>query len=134
MKSNKVLSILLALVGIVAIILSIVCFTADSGSFESYERYGGDAYTGIQNASAHTSNNVMHLGDIVKTGFGSVLLVAGLSLAGVGVCGLIGEKKEVLPSPAEAASPVVSDNPLQAEAVTAVDPNPDTSESENDEK
>ena len=47
--------------------------------------YGGDAFTGIQNAGAQTSENVMELAKIVQFGFGSVLLVAGLGFLGVGL-------------------------------------------------
>jgi len=68
---------LLILFGIVSLILAIVCFSMDTGGYENYERYGGDAYTGIQNAAAHTSNNILILQRIVKTGFGSVLVVLG---------------------------------------------------------
>ena len=50
MKAKKALSIILALVGILSIIFGIVCFCADPGFGGYTETYGGDAYTGIQNA------------------------------------------------------------------------------------
>ena len=99
--NRKLLSIILAIVGIVAVILGIVCFCSDSGNNEYNEYYGGDAYTGIQNAAAQTARNVKDLGNIVKVGFGSVLLVAGFALAGCGICGLIPEKKTEQTAPVE---------------------------------
>lgn len=72
--------ILFGLVGLVSTVLSIVCFALDTGSWESSKSYGGDAYTGIQNAAAQTANNVQDAAAIMKFGFGSVLLIAGLTL------------------------------------------------------
>lgn len=77
MKNRKSFFVI---IGIVAIVLGVVCFILDVGSYESNIAYGGDAYTGIQNAAAQTANNVMCLAIIAKFGFGSILVVAGLSL------------------------------------------------------
>ena len=44
--------------GIVSIIFSFVVLEMDIGGYSSYQTYGGDAYTGIQNASAQAANNV----------------------------------------------------------------------------
>lgn len=66
--------------GVVSTILGIVCYVMNTGSYESSETYGGDAYTGIQNAAAQTANNVQYLTAAVKFGFGSVLLIAGFVL------------------------------------------------------
>lgn len=83
--ANKTRSIFFTIVGALSIILSIVCFTKEisSGALHSY--YGGDAYTGIQNAAADTSKNVVELSKIAKTGFGSILLIAGLAFVGFGL-------------------------------------------------
>lgn len=78
-------STVLIVIGIIAIGLSIKCYTIDDLDYESRSMYGGDAYTGIQNAAAMTSRNVKELASIVQFGFGSVLLVMGLSLVGVGL-------------------------------------------------
>lgn len=67
-------------IGVLAVILSIVCFSMDIGGTERNEIYGGDAYTGIQNAAAQTTRNVKALASIAKFGFGSILLVAGCYL------------------------------------------------------
>lgn len=66
--------------GIVSVVLSIICFIMGSGSYEIDITYGGDAYTGIQNAAAQTARNVQSLANIVKFGFGSILLIFGITL------------------------------------------------------
>ena len=82
---QKLRSTVLIVIGIIAIGLSIKCYTIDDLDYESRSMYGGDAYTGIQNAAAMTSRNVKELASIVQFEFGSVLLVMGLSLLGVGL-------------------------------------------------
>ena len=57
----------------------------DEGYYESSYTYGGDAYTGIQNAAAQTANNTRYLAKITRFGFGSVLLVGGISLMAAGL-------------------------------------------------
>ena len=69
-----------AISGLLSTVLGIVSFCLEDGLYESSITYGGDAYTGIQNAAAQTANNLIYIGDICKFGFGSVLLVAGLVL------------------------------------------------------
>lgn len=66
------------LTGILSMILGIVVWAMPTGGYESSITYGGDAYTGIQNASAQTANNITCLAAIMRTGFGSVLFIAGL--------------------------------------------------------
>ena len=56
-----------------------------TGDKASKNQYGGDAYTGIQNASAQTATNIVNLASIQKIGFGSILLVAGCVLIIVGI-------------------------------------------------
>jgi len=91
---QKLRSIVLIVVGIIAIGLSIKCYTTDKLDYESRSMYGGDAYTGIQNAAAMTSKNVKELAEIVQFGFGSVLLVMGLTLVGIGMTTPMGGQKE----------------------------------------
>lgn len=69
--------------GIVSIALSIRCYTFDVKRGEGDSMYGGDAYTGIQNAAAATSRNVSELTNVVKFGFASLLLVGGLAFIGI---------------------------------------------------
>lgn len=85
-----------SLSGIASIVLGIVCFFLDVGRNVDYESYGGDAYTGIQQAAAKTANNILHLSVIVKCGFGFLLIVAGLVLIAVAVSQKNNEKTQVL--------------------------------------
>ena len=64
--------------GIISVIFGIIMFAKDVGSYEYSATYGGDAYTGIQNAAAQTANNVTALSKIAKTGFAFFLIVLGL--------------------------------------------------------
>lgn len=84
-------NVLFILIGILSIGLSISCFKADTGDFVRKESYGGDAYTGIQHAAAETGQNVRALAKITSKGFGSVLLISGMTLI---VLGLPGAKKK----------------------------------------
>lgn len=54
--------------------------------------YRDDDYTSIQNAAATTSKNVSELASIVQFGFGSLLLINGLTLLAFGLTAPI-EKK-----------------------------------------
>ena len=76
---------LFAVIGCISIILSIVCFTKDTGDSIWRESYGGDAFTGIQNAGAKTGNNVLELAEITRFGFGSILLISGMVLISLAI-------------------------------------------------
>lgn len=82
---KNIRTIVLIIVGVISIGLSIRCFTFGKLGYEEKMEYGGDAFTGIQNATAKTSQNVVELAKIAKFGFGSVLLVVGLSFLGIGL-------------------------------------------------
>lgn len=90
--ANTVRSVFLVIAGIVSIGLSIHCFNMDEGEYCSDSMYGGDAYTGMQNASASAARNVKTLSKIVKSGFGSTLLVGGLTLIAFSIQGKKEEK------------------------------------------
>ena len=64
--------------GILSIIFGIIVLVKDVGDYEFSSSYGGDAYTGIQNAAAQTANNVQALSEIAKNGFGFLLVAIGL--------------------------------------------------------
>ena len=83
--NNNIRTEVFIFIGLISVVLSIVCFVYGDLKFEQRSMYGGDAFTGIQNAAAVTSENVMILAKIVKIGFGSVLLVAGLGFLGFGL-------------------------------------------------
>lgn len=88
-SSEKIKWILFLVIGCISIVLCIMCFVADTGVFKRESAYGGDAYTGIQNAAAITANNVKCVAEIVSTGFGSILLVFGLYLIAVSILNLV---------------------------------------------
>ncbi len=74
-----------SLVGIASIVLGVICFFFDIGRYANLESYGGDAYTGIQNAAARAANNIQLLSIIVKCGFGFLLIITGLILIAIAV-------------------------------------------------
>ena len=67
-----------ACTGALSVIFAFVIKAASIGSFVSNQYYGGDAYTGIQQAAAQTGNNVQDLADIARFGFFAVLLIFGI--------------------------------------------------------
>ena len=73
-----VVSVLGILGSILSVIFAFVTYGMSTGSYESNTQYGGDAYTGIQNAAAQTARNLVNLSDIVKFGLGSILLILGI--------------------------------------------------------
>ena len=72
------IAVALLFVGLISVILGIVCFSMENGSKEFYYSYGGDAYTGMQQAAAQGANNGYYGNNILCLGFGSVLTVAGM--------------------------------------------------------
>lgn len=88
---KKVISILGTITGAISVVLSFVIFDMNVGAYEVSHTYGGDAYTGIQNAAAQTANNIIKVSEILKFGFGCVLLIGGLSLVLFSIKSLITE-------------------------------------------
>ena len=79
-KGKFVCSIIGAIGGFISIILGLIMSGMDVGSFESNLSYGGDAYTGIQNAAAQTANNIIYLAEIIKTGMSYTLVILGVAM------------------------------------------------------
>ncbi len=101
-------------IGLASTVLGIVCYCLYDGSYVSRLSYGGDAYTGIQNAAAQTASNVEDLAIIAKFGFGSVLLITGLVLIVLGITSFIKEggakaapAPAIVPAPATVPAPAV---------------------------
>lgn len=94
-------SIVSVVIGALAIILALVCFFSDTGVFERESAYGGDAYTGIQNAGAVTANNVKCAALILSRGFGALLLIIGFVFISQGAFGLIDKKRKQGASPSD---------------------------------
>ena len=77
---DKLISMIGIIGGIVSLVFSATVFTLDTGSYVSNNSYGGDAYTGIQNAGAAAARNIMYLSKIVQTGLGALLAVIGIHM------------------------------------------------------
>lgn len=78
-------SLVFILTGVLSLGLSTGWFKSGDVKTIDYEKYGGDAYTGIQKAAAKTGNNVAALNDTLSFGFGSILLVAGVAFLLTGI-------------------------------------------------
>lgn len=80
-KKNLFAYLLLAL-AVIALIFAIVCFSSETsylyGSTKGNNQYGGDAYTGIQNAAAQTATNVYYLNRNVEILTSCIATVGGL--------------------------------------------------------
>ena len=94
MMNKKVVFSMLFMIGILSVILSIMVFGMDSSTYVSWKSYGGDAYTGIQNAAAVTANNISDLIDLIAFCGGSILLVGGLAMIASSFKMLDGSHKE----------------------------------------
>lgn len=103
-KIKKIFNYTLIGIGVLSIIFAILCFVLNREFGSCYyvgrQVYGGDAYTGIQNAAAATANNIDALNESVETlancikiGFGFVLLILGLLIILLGTKKLMQEKK-----------------------------------------
>ena len=82
---TKIAAILLLVAGLIALVFAVQTLTADTGSLESNTTYGGDAYTGIQNAAAQTARNVKKLTELCTKAFGGILLALSFAFFGFGV-------------------------------------------------
>lgn len=83
------------------VVIAIVAFTFSSkidkmgnGDYVSSSRYGGDAYTGMQNASAETGCNVYKGNQIMQKGFKYAFILTGLGFLAVGLTPAFQSKKE----------------------------------------
>ncbi len=87
-------SVILILIGIATILFAVInSAVGDPGYFEytSYEYYGGDAYSGMQQASADASNNARNIGYLaqdIAARLAAILIVIGvlILLAGIYAC------------------------------------------------
>jgi hypothetical protein len=87
-KAFKVVKIIVAsLLIAMGIILFYIGFDEIyySSNYTSYETYGGDAYTGIQNAAADTARNVDNLGDLIEESTEIFFMFTGIIVVLVGV-------------------------------------------------
>lgn len=114
---KKIFSVSWIAIGILSILFAIISFTTtDPTEFNcsldvvSHKAYGGDAYTGIQQAAADTANNLNSLNfnlenmlyiisDVCGKLIGFVLLIAGFAMILVGATKLVELKTEFVAKP-----------------------------------
>ena len=77
-------SIIFIVIGISAIVFANEIDDKGSPWPAECQSYGGDAYTGIQNAAAITSENVAYMNRTLKLGFQYTLLIAGVAFIAFG--------------------------------------------------
>ena len=121
--NKKLLKIFGIILGVLAIVLAIVIFTQDVGYYESNHSYGGDAYTGIQNASAQAANNIMYVGELIRFSIGSLMLVMGLGMLLGSLCITTG-KKAAAPMMQAPIAPIAPMTPKAPAAPNAAQPAP----------
>ncbi|MBE6618598.1 MAG: hypothetical protein E7626_02285 [Ruminococcaceae bacterium] len=88
-KAIIAVSVIGILIGIFCIIVSGIVFSENGGTYTKRFTYGGDAYTGIQNAAANTSNNVALLHNLVALVSGYAFLIVGLIMIWKSICKLV---------------------------------------------
>lgn len=83
--NKKVFGGMCIFLAVVSVIFAVVSFTLSDGYFTTYESYGGDAYTGIQQAAADTARNVLYMHDSICTISGLAFILVALILGSVGI-------------------------------------------------
>ena len=132
MKANKklIFPITTIAIGVACIVFAIIAFSQSvyvSTSLEYVidETYGGDAYTGIQNAAAATARNISDLTYMIRhlaydyefmfDCFGFIILIAGCLIALSGVRNLV----EFIESKKEAIN-TVAQEPIKEESFQGI--------------
>ena len=72
-------SVLFALLGLWCIITGIQLYNSNIGELYPCKEYGGDAFTGIQNAEVQTGGLVRLQSVILSHGIGSILIFGGIA-------------------------------------------------------
>ena len=79
--NKKGLALILVIIAFVALVFSVICFAQDTsfskGSTESNISYGGDAYTGIQNAAAQGATNAYYTNKALQEFATTVKVISG---------------------------------------------------------
>lgn len=74
-----------AAISVIAAVIGIITVNDSSFLYSAINSYGGDAYTGIQNASAYAANNALSIGYMMQKGLTFLFVLLGFSFA----CGFI---------------------------------------------
>ncbi len=82
-KKKIVVAVIAFGIGVCAIIFGF-CLTRHGG-YILHKYYGGDAYTGIQNATADAGNNVLYLEALMQRVFRYAFIITGLGFIFYGV-------------------------------------------------
>ena len=117
-SKNLITGVMFIIAGLIAIAFAIVVISQTTnfsvGSYTWYESYGGDAYTGIQNAAADTANNVSYLNDNLED-FAQMFKVSTFGFMLVVACVCFGVGAKCLankPAVEDVTAPKDSDNKL----------------------
>ncbi len=88
---NTIFKIIRSTVFIVMGVISLIgCFNIYfDGWYSSHETYGGDAYTGIQNAAADAADNIIELGRLLQNSMKFIFAIAAVFFIAFGVLGII---------------------------------------------
>lgn len=73
-------SVIFVLAGALSIFCGVSVGDLPIGEIVEFKEYGGDAYSGIQQAGAHTALNIVYLAKILKEGLSGILYVGGITL------------------------------------------------------
>lgn len=116
--NKKVLGVLFIIVAIASIVFAILSFEGFGGRSVGAKTYGGDAYTGIQNAAAQTATNVNSLNSTVQRIGGYAFILIGSILASIGVACLVGTKKKPMENPLEKRGVLLLNTENPGESIT----------------
>lgn len=87
---NRILSFFLILVGALAIVLAIRCYTFQPPLYpDGYRAFEENVYTELYHVTTRAANNLVTVDNHVKFGVSSILLVAGITMAGFGAVNFV---------------------------------------------
>ena len=129
--NKKLLKIFGIILGVVTIVLAVIVLCKGVGYYESNVSYGGDAYTGIQNAAAQAANNVMYVGEMIRFALGAQMLVMGLAMVLGSLCIRIEEAVQIT-EPEQKTEPQQAEEPEQEVEPEQVDEGQEEAEPEQE--
>ena len=109
--------VFLILGSVLSLIFAIISFAQNNGFYVISHTYGGDAYTGIQNAAADTGNNVKALAEAVSFCFGALFLILTVVLFAFALKCFGDAKTSHIPPVSTQTPSVYSQTPVSAPSV-----------------